>query len=239
MSAGQVQATENNTGYTYRLTKYGNAFIEFASTASHPVMDIGAAFGVATIPALDSGAHVIAVDIEARHLAMLARNVSAEQACRLSLLERRFPDFDVPAGSLSAVYISQVLPFLNGFEIETGFAKISRWLVPDGKVFIVSFSPYLKHCESYIPIYAARLKDGVPWAGRIENLRAYSHHPISRNLPEQVTHVDVADIRGVLLRNNFDVEIVEFFGDENDDLPDGAKYDGRERVGAIGVKQGM
>lgn len=237
MENTKVKNTVNKKGFSYRLPEYGKSFVAFSANSKLPVMDIGAAFGVATIPALTSGARVFAVDLDFGHLNTILTNTPTQYINQLSVLNLRFPDFDMPPNSLGAIYLSQVLPFLNGDEIEKGISKISDWLVPGGKIFIVSFSPYLKHCESYIPVYEERRKKGIKWAGYIDDLSLYSYNnPIAANLPNQINHVDVNDIERVLHENGFEAEVVEYFGSENDDLPEGIKYDGRERVGAIGIK---
>lgn len=237
MANTTVKSTQNRKGFTYSLTRYGKSFVQFAAETAYPVMDIGAAFGVATLPALEKGAEVIAVDLDFNHLNSILLNCPPDKLNRLSVLNLRFPDFDMPPGSIGAAYLSQILPFLNGEEIETGIKKIYDWLAPGGKIFIVSFSPYLQHCESYIPIYEEKLRLGQKWAGYIDNLPRYSYgNAIAANLPEQINHVDTCDVERVLKETGFVVENVEFFGDENNDLPDGIKYDGRERVGAIAAK---
>ncbi len=237
MSSADLKFTENKKGFTYNLTSYGKYFVEYAGNQLLPVMDIGAAFGVATIPALTNGAKVIAVDLDFRHLNSIMVDAPREYLPNLSLLNLRFPDFYYPNDSISGAYLSQVLPFLTGEEIEMGMKKLFDWIVPGGKVFIVSFSPYLKHCESYIPIYEQKSKEGVKWAGYIDDLKKYSvDNPIAKNLPNQINHVDVHDIERALTEAGFEIEIVEYFGDENEDLPEGLKFDGRERVGAVATK---
>lgn len=238
MTNATVKSTQNKRGFTYNLTRYGKSFVEYAARVGFPVMDIGAAFGVATIPALEAGAKVIAVDLEFKHLHAILTSAPRQKLSNLSVLNLRFPDFDMPENSIGAVYLSQVLPFLSGDEIEAGMRKIHNWLVPGGKVFIVSFSPYLQHCESYIPVYEKKLHAGHKWAGYIDNLPKYSYgNAIAANLPNQINHVDVFDVERVLKDAGFVIEVVEFFGDENNDLPEGIKYDGRERVGAIAIKK--
>src|SRR3990170_5535626 len=112
--------TKNKKGFTYTLSSFGKAFINAAAKSSKPVMDIGAAYGVATLPALLTGAKVIAVDIEEKHLLSIANSVNSPLRNQLITLRERFPHFDLLPNSLSAVYMSQVLPFLTGTEIENG-----------------------------------------------------------------------------------------------------------------------
>src|SRR6186997_1000039 len=96
--------TKNRKGFTYHLTSFGKAFVNAAAKASKPVMDIGAAYGVATLPALLTGAKVIAVDIEEKHLSSIANSVNGPMRNQLITLNERFPHFDLLPNTLSAVY---------------------------------------------------------------------------------------------------------------------------------------
>jgi chorismate-pyruvate lyase/SAM-dependent methyltransferase len=229
--------TKNKKGFTYTLTSFGKAFINASAKASKPVMDIGAAYGVATLPALLTGAKVIAVDIEEKHLLSIANSVNTPLRNQLITLKERFPHFELLPDSLSAVYMSQVLPFLSGAEIEDGIRKIYDWLIPGGEAFIVSFTPYIEHVRAFIPTYEERKKNGVRWAGSIEDLSRYSSHPaIYQNLPNQIHHIDLEDLVWVFEKTGFIVKEARYFGEEEGPLPEGIRMDGRERVGLIAYK---
>jgi chorismate-pyruvate lyase/SAM-dependent methyltransferase len=229
--------TKNKKGFTYTLTSFGKAFINAAAKASKPVMDIGAAYGVATLPALLTGAKVIAVDIEDKHLLSIANSVDGPLKNQLITLKERFPHFDLLPQSLSAVYMSQVLPFLSGAEIEEGIQKIYDWLVPGGEAFVVSFTPYIDHVSSFIPLYEERKRNGMRWAGQIDDLSRFSAHPhIYKNLPNQIHHIDLDDVKWIFEKVGFVVKEARYFGEEEGPLPEGIKMDGRERVGLIAYK---
>jgi chorismate-pyruvate lyase len=230
-------STKNKKGFTYELTSFGKAFINFASKATKPVMDIGAAYGVATIPALEAGAKVMAVDVEEKHLFAIADSIDVSLRSQLTTLTEKFPDFDLPTESLGAVYMSQVLPFLNGEEIERGARKIYDWLVPGGEVFVVSFTPYISHVASFIPLFEERKRAGNRWAGYIDNLSRFSDDPnIYKHLPNQIHHIGAEDLKWAFERAGFVTREVRYFGDEEGALPQGIKMDGRERVGMIAYK---
>lgn len=230
-------STHNKKGFTYSLSSFGKAFINAAAKSSHPVMDIGAAYGVATLPALLTGAKVIAVDIDENHLQSIENSVNDALRSHLITLCDRFPHFDVPGESLSAVYLSQVLPFLTGEEIELGVRKLYDWLVPGGEVFIVSFTPYISHVSAFIPVYEARKQLGLRWAGYIDDVSRFSNDPaIYTHLPNQIHHVDADDLRHTFEEAGFRIREVRYFGEEEGMLPDGIRMDGRERVGLIAYK---
>jgi chorismate-pyruvate lyase/SAM-dependent methyltransferase len=229
--------TKNRKGFTYTLSSFGKAFINAASKSSKPVMDIGAAYGVATLPALLTGAKVIAVDIEEKHLLAIADSVDITHRNQLMTLREKFPHFDLPPHSLSAVYMSQVLPFLTGTEVENGIQKIYDWLVPGGEAFVVTFTPYIDHVSSFIPLYEERKRRGIRWAGNIEDLSRFSSHPhIFENLPNQIHHIDLDDLKWIFEKVGFKIKEARYFGEEEGLLPEGIRMDGRERVGLIAYK---
>ncbi|MEJ7646129.1 MAG: chorismate lyase [Chryseolinea sp.] len=229
--------TQNKKGFTYTLSSFGKAFVNAAAKSSKPVMDIGAAYGVATLPALATGAKVIAVDIEEKHLLSIASAVDVRLRNQLIPLCERFPHFDLPHHTLSAVYMSQVLPFLSGAEVEDGIKKIYDWLIPGGEAFVVTFTPYIEHVSSFIPLYEARKKRGIRWAGNIDDLSRFSAHPhIFENLPNQIHHIDLDDLKWVFEKVGFKIKEARYFGEEEGALPEGIRMDGRERVGLIAYK---
>ncbi|UZR96893.1 class I SAM-dependent methyltransferase [Chondrinema litorale] len=229
-------ATENKRGFTYKLSEYGKAFVSFANR-DKKVMDIGAAYGVATIPALKKGARVVAFDLQETHLKTLYSNTPIELRKNLELVSAKFPYIEFETSSFDAIYISQVLPFLSGDEITMAIEQLSCWLKKDGKLFIVSFTPYLDYVKSYLPEFERKRKAGKKWPGYIENLSKYSDdESIAVNLPNNVHHIDEMDISMLLFKNGFMIEKLEYFGSETDELPKGIEYDGRERLGIIARK---
>jgi ubiquinone/menaquinone biosynthesis C-methylase UbiE len=230
--------TQNQRGFTYQLTHVAQAFIDFAAQATLPVVDIGAAYGVATLPLLEKGASVVAIDLSQDHLDQLSVNVAEADRERLTLLNGRFPDITLPTTPVAAVYLSQVLPFLTPDEVREGARVLYNWLAPKGKVFVVSFTPYLAHVADYIPVYEEKKAAGLPFAGFVDDLSRYcSDDYVKSQLPNQINHVDEDDLRQSFTDAGFAIERLATFGDENDDLPSGIKFDNRERVGMIALKQ--
>lgn len=237
MHQNKVASTENKHGFTYNLSPFGKAFVEYAKETKFPLIDIGAAFGVATLPALEMGAELIAVDIEPTHLEKIRESVPARLAHKIKTIHARFPNIEFESNTIGGVYMSQVLPFLKGKEIEEGIKKIYNWLVPGGKLFVVSFTPYIDHVSSFIPIYEERKSKKQDWPGYINDLSKYSSDPnIFKHLPNEINHIDDEDLKKVCVECGFVIEKLEIFGDPENILPKGIKYDGRERVGLIASK---
>src|SRR5262245_30795394 len=184
-----ARPTDNEHGSTFPLSHYSLAFIDFAPRAPGPVLDIGAAYGVCTLPALAAGAEVIANDISAGELAALEAKAPEAERRRLTLVPGRFPeDLDFPAGSLGAVHAAHVLHFLDGPTLQMGCRKMFGWLLPGGKVFVVCFTPYHRFVQAFIPTYEDRVRRGDPWPGYIEDSAAFVLE--QHRIPKQVHLMD-------------------------------------------------
>lgn len=166
--------TLNDTGFmTDALDAYSARFAAGAGQLSHEVLDIGCAYGVATLAALAAGARVCAADIEPGHLAVLAGRVPAAQRDRLRTVVARMPDADFADESFGAILAARVLHFLTGEQVEQVVAKMYRWLVPGGRVYLVADSPYVGPWYQAWPQYEERKRAGDPWPGLIEDYTPY------------------------------------------------------------------
>jgi len=230
--------TLNKRGFTYELSIFGESFLDFARQINHPVIDIGCAFGTVSLIALESGCEVISIDLSKHHLCQLIKKAPVKDIDRLTVRNEKFPmETNFRPNSIGAIYISHVIPFLSPEEVEHAVAKLYNWLVPGGKVFVVSFTPFIKLCAPYLPIYREKKRKGEPWAGLIENVSHFTTDPLfSNNLPERLNHMDVSDYRRVFERHAFEIEQLEYFGDEENLLPETLKLDGKERLGLIANK---
>jgi SAM-dependent methyltransferase len=127
--------TRNHMGWSSETPhEYSQAFLDYAASpacAGLPVLDIGAAYGVATLPALAAGATVYANDLDPEHFRAISDATPPEHAHRLRLVPGRFPDdLSFAADSLGAVHASNVLHFLPGEDLRHGLTFLYRWLVP-------------------------------------------------------------------------------------------------------------
>lgn len=227
--------TLNNMGYmTSGLDAYSQAFVDFAPSAPGPVLDIGAAYGVASLAALNNGARVIANDIDARHLDILRERAPERLRSRLTLMPGSFPEgIDFAPGSLGAVLICRVMHFFDGPTIERAAAQVMRWLAPGGKVFAVGETPFIGTAKGFFPTYQARVKAGEPWPGIVENVGA--HDPKrAGNLPSRMHLLDEATLRRVFTQAGFAIEKLGTFA--RPEFPPDIQLDGRESVGLIARK---
>ncbi len=215
-------------------------FIHFASIAPLPVLDIGAAYGVATILALKKGATVIANDIDPRHLTLIAQNetLSQKQKSRLFLKEGAVPDeVDFPEHSLSALLLCRVMHFFTPEQIDHLFEKATRWLMPQGRLYIVTMTPYHYVLAGFSSIYAQRLREGIAWPGVITTMTTdYGVEHLGK-IPEYLHVLDPRVMLRVATEHGFMVKRMELFGHHRN--PDPSKDNDMGYLGAILVNQGL
>lgn len=237
----KVILTLNNMGHCIpELTEFSKKFVKFSKDSPEPVLDMGAAYGPATIAALKNNAKVTANDIEERHLQYIAETVKEPYKKNLSLCVGRIPgEVTFEPNTFKAIHSSQVLHFLKGYEIEETAKLMFKWLTPEGKVFIIAGTPYVKAIEAYIPIYERRKKDGDLWPCSLEweDLSAYYSSEFKKNLsriPKFMNYLDPDILRRVFFQAGFVIEECKFFNRKN--IPPYLKLDGRENVGLIARK---
>lgn len=234
MKNGQVAVLNPGGGYAIiHPDPISQQCIEYCKTSSLPLLDLGAGYGtISTRVLLGSSNVVIAEDIGVENLLVLRKQVDAKFYPRLYLNASPFPDFDLPSESLGAVSMCQLAHFMTGEQIDRGLKKIYEWLVPGGKLFIVTCSPYISVLQPFVPIYEERWSKGELWPGFVDNYRSY--RKTHQNVPNFIHVMDERPMRAALKRAGFEVETMTFV-DRRETIPTLA-LDGRESVGVIAVK---
>lgn len=226
--------TLNGQGFmNTRVHAHMEAFIAFAKTSIAPVVDIGAAYGVATIPALEAGATVIAVDLDERHLQILRDRVPDDCRERLQTIAASFPEnvsFD--PDSIGAFLVSNVAHFFSPERFQRATRCLFEALVAGGKVFLIGSSPYLGDCQSFVPEYEARKRGGDLWPGYTTEVA--KHAPSWNNMLSSALFLDPDVLSRVFMQAGFLVDDVDFIA--RPDLPPKTQLDGRESVGLIAHK---
>ncbi len=228
--------TLNSMGYMLsQPEKYNQAFIDFSPHAPGPVLDIGAAYGLATLPALEKGAYVIANDLDERHLQILKSKALPKYLDHLEIKVGRMPnELDFEENSLGAILTSRALSFVLPDEFELSLKKIFRWLKPGGKFFFLGGSPHMGTFNKFLPLYQKRKAEGHPWPGFIEDIPFYAPER-ARDLPYHVNLLDEATLSRSLIKAGFIIEDMGFVS-AIDEHPSDMKADGREMIGAIALK---
>ncbi len=228
--------TLNGTGSMFLvLDDYAGEFIEYSGRSGQPAAEIGCAYGIATIAALEQGATVTACDMEPRHLKILQERTPEKLREKLTTKLGKLPDLDLPENTFGSLLCSRVLHFLYGNDVEKSVAKMFRWLQPGGRLFLVADTPY-GIFRNFIPVFEERLANDVRWPGELEDPDHYlpfevpdkSRGPQFLNLlcPEQLTRT--AEEAG------FVVERAGFIA--RPDFSGLGHLDGRENSGLVAVK---
>jgi ubiquinone/menaquinone biosynthesis C-methylase UbiE len=226
--------TQNRHGFTFPLSKYTNAFIDYARKHPGTLLDIGAAYGVTTIPALLAGAKVIANDISAEQLDTLKQDTPENVRANLTLLVERFPDFDLPANSLDGILVSHVLHFLDPETFHRAIAKLHLWLKPGAKIFVQCFTPYTTLLEKFIPQYHQKVAINDPFPGYTECSGKYAL--VQDLVPEKINAMNPTILAREFIAGGFQLECVEFMACPPNLSADYFYLDGREWVGLVASK---
>jgi ubiquinone/menaquinone biosynthesis C-methylase UbiE len=227
--------TLNGMGYmTSKVDPISQEFINFCERGKS-VLEIGAAYGVATLQAVQKGCSVVANDIDNRHLEILLDRAPQRYKQNITLKPGRFPEgifFD--DNTFDAILICRVLHFFSGREIELAIKKATNWLKPGGRIYVVAETPYLKNWKSFIPEYEDRKNKGAKWPGYIEQPSLYEKNRTA-NLPSSVHWLDEHVLKRTF--DMFKLKTIKSGTLNRTDFPDDLKLDGRESVGIIGEKR--
>lgn len=229
--------TLNKMGFmTTTLDSVSESFTKFAAHAPGPALEIGAAYGIATIEALKNGGRVIANDIDPRHLDLLKDQTPDQYKQNLTLQAGSFPDgIDFEKGSIGAVLVCRVMHFFDGPTVEKGINKIANWLAPGGKAFIVCDSPYVKTMRKFIPEFAANQNEGKRWPGFCETIHEICDPPELKNaLPPKMHFFTPDSLSRAFNEAEMVVEKAEMIA--RPDYPQMLQLDGRESTVIIATK---
>ena len=170
-SAGLIPTLNSKGFMNETLNQVSEAFVAYAATCGHQVLDMGCAYGVATLPALAAGAAVTACDMEAGHIDILQSRVPADQRPRLTPCVGELPQIDFLRETFGAVHCSRTVHFLKPDEVRLSFEKMVKWLKPGGRLFLVSDTPYAGYWSATVPDYLERKDSGDDWPGFIADTR--------------------------------------------------------------------
>ena len=171
---GGLVPTMNNTGFmTSEMDEYSKNFAVFAGergTRGEESLDIGCAYGIATLAALDMGANIFACDIESKHLEILEQRVPAEAKNRFRCKQGTMPDVHFEASSFGAILAARVFHFLDGKQIEETLENMYRWLKPGGRLYLIVDTPYAGGpWYKYVGRYEKRKAAGDLWPGFVDD----------------------------------------------------------------------
>lgn len=219
------------------LSELSRAFVAACGPGS-VVLDIGAAYGPSSLEALRAGAHVIANDLDAGHLAELARRaeeLGPEARSRLEPRPGHFPqELACAEGTLAAVHAANVLHFLTRRQLGRGLRDLARWLRPGGRVYLQAVSPYQQPFAAFIPEFERRRAEGQAWPGWVEKISDWSGHGQLSQMPRSIHLLDDLALRQALEEAGLRVEEIGMRRLRG--VSPSLYLDGRESVAAVAVK---
>jgi SAM-dependent methyltransferase len=163
--------TLNDYGWTStEVHEYAQQFVELAVASRHWVLDVGCAYGAPVVAAIKGGARVIANDLDKRHLQLVQGQVPAELSLNLRIRQGAFPRIKLPAGCLGAINCSAVLHFMDGPMVDRSAARMYDLLVPGGKIFLLTMTPFMKQLPGFVAEFERRKSAGDRFPGYIDDV---------------------------------------------------------------------
>jgi len=235
-----MEPTLNGTGFMFKiLDEFADDFIHFAGQAEDSVLDLGCAYGVATIAALEGGATVTACDLEQQHLDILVENTPEKLRAKLTCVAGELPSgVTFPEDSFSAILCSRVLHFLDGSAIDASVRHMYSWLKPGGRLYLVADTPY-GIWRKLIPSFEYKKEKNERWPGLMIGLENYlpsvpQDRPIDG--PPFMNLLDPELLTRICTDAGFTVRRASFI--DRSDFTGLGKMDGRENAGISAVKPG-
>lgn len=226
--------TLNGRGFMLEaLDQYAQEFVDAAAREPGEVLDIGCAYGVASLAALARGARVCACDMDQRHLSLLEQRTPAAQKESLRTVVGVLPGVEFPASSFGAILASRVIHFLSGPDIQIALAAMYKWLKPGGGLYVVADTPYMPGWSAIIPTYETAKANGEPWPGFIPDIARFSsNNADSAPGPSFLNTLDPDILARECAGVGFAVERVGYFGLQRL----GPAASGREHAGCVARK---
>jgi SAM-dependent methyltransferase len=224
--------TLNNTGFMAEvLDYYSEKFVSYSATINEKVLDIGCAYGIATLAALERGAIVYACDMDERHIEILILKTPENLKAQLETIVGILPTIDFPENSFGAILCSRVVHFMRGEDVEASVAKMYHWLKPDGKLFLSADTPYTGFWFEEAPAYERRKREGHKWPGLIEDMSIFfAGLEGPEDFPEFINPMDPDILKRVCDEVGFTVVEMGFVDRQ------GTEKGSKQHAGVIAVK---
>jgi SAM-dependent methyltransferase len=228
--------TLNDKGFMFEvLDEYADEFIRLSGSADSEALDIGCAYGIATLPALTLGASITACDMDQRHLDVLKSKAPADALERLSLRTGTLPDIDLQENQYGNILCSRVLHFLTGDEIDQSIKNMYRWLKPGGRIFLVADTPW-GIWRNFIPTWEKNVAEQERWPGlMVKPVNYLPYKPSSEDIgPPIMNLLEPGLLRRSCEEAGFIVDRASFI--DRSDFGDKGRMDGRENCGLTAHK---
>ncbi|KAK8835827.1 hypothetical protein M9Y10_040375 [Tritrichomonas musculus] len=218
---GRIKTLSNMGMATTNVLGLSEEFVEYASKCRQPVLDAGCAYGEASIAALKKGAKcVIANELQDDFFNIIVKDqrLNEDDRKRLYFKVGKMPDgIDFPENSLGAIHMSRVMHFFHPDEVERTFEKARKWLVPNGRFFILTASPYHYCTEGFGEVYEERYDKGEKWPGEVTDFTLNSGQQFVKKAPTYLHEIDPRVLVRVAEKYGFLIKKVALYGGEKDE----------------------
>jgi SAM-dependent methyltransferase len=184
--------TLNNKGFmSTSLDPVSTAFTIYAGQSDGLSLDLGCAYGIASLTALERGARIVACDMDPGHIQVLLSKTSPDLQGQLSGIVAEMPKIAFQPNSFAAILCSRALHFLIGDHVSETIAAMADWLEPGGKVFLIADTPYTGFWARGAADYEKRKAAGDLWPGFIPDVTVYL--PDQARTKAQLRHLNPMD----------------------------------------------
>jgi len=181
-SDGRVQTLNEFGAMSPTFDTATMQFIE--NSAGKKVLEIGAGYGkvMAEVLSKNPATEYHINDLDERHLFIAAKNLATKLATHNLSDNKISPQIQYLPGDISnknfvindkydAILIARVMHFFDPQQMDLVIAKIAQALKPNGRVYVVAITPYVKRYQAFIPVYEQRLATNEAYPGYVESLR--------------------------------------------------------------------
>jgi SAM-dependent methyltransferase len=235
LRSGRV-VTLNDMGWMHPIIdSFTQSFLDQCKSEDQPVvLEIGAAYGYASVEALKLGAETWVNDLDKRHLDIFYQRLPKKLRTKVKLVPGDFPEgLNLPKEHFDAILAVRVLHYFTPQKLEEAAKSAYSLLKPNGKIYVVAASPYLKFWSFLIPDYEMRKKNGDLYPGFIDDVTKYTNRPL-KFTQKEIHFLDPDVLTRVFTQAGFIVTKCEFY--DRPDYPNYMRLDGRETVGMIAQK---
>ncbi|KAK8896365.1 hypothetical protein M9Y10_014263 [Tritrichomonas musculus] len=217
---GRIKTLSNMGMATTNVLGISEEFTEYAAKCDKPVLDAGCAYGETSIVALKKGAKcVVANELEEDFLNIIAKDkrLTDNDRQRFYFKVGKMPDgIDFPENSFGAIHMSRVMHFFHPDEVERTFEKIHKWLVPNGRFYLLTASPYHYCTPGFGEIYEERYEKGQEWPGEVTDFTINSGQQFAKKTPTYLHEIDPRVLFRVAVKHGFLIKKLELSGGQND-----------------------
>jgi SAM-dependent methyltransferase len=165
--------TLNNRGSAYCFKTYlSEAFLEYCRERcqNKHVFEVGCAYGIKSSQIVQTGALLLANDLNEYHIEMMRNAFSIlskrnSKFSNVSFLVKNIIDLDIEeleVKKFEAILVESVLHFMTPEEIQIALEKFHSLLEDNGRVYIMVSSPFLKYL---VEAYEKNKENNEPWPG--------------------------------------------------------------------------